>query len=42
MMMSLQIRYASGFADLALYPLAILNAYACLLLLVLDHLLFLP
>jgi len=38
---SLQIVYATGFADLALNPLAILNAYACLLLLVLDHLLLL-
>ena len=29
-------------ADLALYPLDILNVFACLLLLVLGHLLFLP
>lgn len=39
---SLQVGYASGLADLALYSLAILNACACLLLLVLDNLLFLP
>ena len=39
---SLHIGYVSGFAVLALYPLAILNAYACLLLFVLGHLLFLP
>lgn len=38
---SLQIVFATGFADLALNPLATLNAHACLLPLGLEHLLFL-
>ena len=38
---SLGIGYASEFEDIEVYPIAILKAYACKLLLVLDHLLFL-
>jgi hypothetical protein len=37
---SLPRGYATGFTDLSAHPLAVLNAYACLLLLVLGRLLF--
>jgi hypothetical protein len=37
---SLPRGHATGFADITAYPLAVLKAYACLLLLVLDRLLF--